>query len=182
MIVAVCILSGCEIWYHRPYDTYFQLPDDTQKHTQQDSDFENLTKAKKLNKFFDHATARQQDYQLTLPKGNNALEWYHAILLLDPDNEQAKDGIHQLVAIYIDMAEQLQQTGRFDKAEQLLDRATTIGVDDDAIESARKELSATKQTQAVRFETRIAKEDNIEADLQHFETTQDRHENWLDNL
>jgi serine/threonine protein kinase len=53
---------------------------------------------------------------LTTPAGRNAYEAYRAVLELDPDNAEARRGIHKVGERYADLADKAIQRGHLDKA------------------------------------------------------------------
>ncbi len=66
--------------------------------------------------------AMQRD-ALTEPESDNALTHYRAILAIDPDNEDAKEGIHQIVEQYLEWALSEIDSMAFAKASLWLERA-----------------------------------------------------------
>ncbi len=60
------------------------------------------------------------------PKGNNALDKYRQVLVLEPGNEQALNGIQRLVRIYILVARRAIREGKRAKAISRLERAARI--------------------------------------------------------
>jgi hypothetical protein len=66
--------------------------------------------------------AMQRD-ALTEPENDNALSYYRAVLTIDPDNEDAKDGIHRIVERYLEWALSEIDSMAFAKASLWLERA-----------------------------------------------------------
>jgi serine/threonine-protein kinase PpkA len=63
---------------------------------------------------------------LTSPEGNNAYQKYLEVLKLDPGNKDAHNGIQLIGGRYIALAEQALAQGELDKADQYLEKASTI--------------------------------------------------------
>jgi len=63
---------------------------------------------------------------LTSPAGNNAYQKYLEVLKLDPGNKDAHNGIQRIGSRYIALAEQALAKGELDKADQFLEKASTI--------------------------------------------------------
>jgi hypothetical protein len=79
-----------------------------------------------LFKLLDSADAAIADDRLTFPQGDNALDFYHQILAIQPDQEDALRGLEQLVEIYIKMAQEALDYERYATARSLLARAKLI--------------------------------------------------------
>jgi serine/threonine protein kinase len=68
--------------------------------------------------------------KLTLPEGDNAFESYQKILDLQPQYEQALDGIKRIKSIYIRWADAAKQRGDWERAEFYLSRALHVSPSD----------------------------------------------------
>jgi tetratricopeptide (TPR) repeat protein len=71
----------------------------------------------------DEAITQQR---LTTPVDDNALFYYHMVLKIDPDNEEAKAGLEMIIGRYIQWADVALQQGRPDQAFKYLKRASTV--------------------------------------------------------
>lgn len=78
--------------------------------------------------------------RLTRPPGENAAERYRAVLELDPDNPRATMGIENVVARYVDMADQATARQEFEQARHLLDRADAVLPGTRVVADARERL------------------------------------------
>ena len=78
--------------------------------------------------------------RLTSPDGNNALEKYQKILELDSENEEAKQGLQNIVDKYIALAHQAANSEEHDKAIANLDKADKILPDSENIKKVREEI------------------------------------------
>ena len=77
------------------------------------------------------AQARQalDDYRLVTPEGNNAHEYLLATLQLDPANETAREGIQEIVDIYITLAAKAADNNETERAGRYLERGLGIQPD-----------------------------------------------------
>ena len=69
------------------------------------------------------------DYRLVTPEGDNAYEYMAAALQLDADNETARAGIQEIVAIYIALAQKAIDASEPARAARYLDRGLGIQPD-----------------------------------------------------
>jgi serine/threonine protein kinase/tetratricopeptide (TPR) repeat protein len=69
----------------------------------------------------------KQDY-LIGPVGKNAREMFEQVLVLDPDNSQAYDGMEQIVARYLVLAQGARARGDFDKAQTFVSNGLRVDV------------------------------------------------------
>lgn len=72
--------------------------------------------------------------RLLMPGYDNAYDRYASVLMLDPDNREAKLGLQAIVLRYLDMARDAAQHSHFDEAQTYLDRAARILPGDDAVQ------------------------------------------------
>ncbi len=101
-------------------------------------------------------TKAQQDslaLRLTSPEGNNAVERYREVLALDPNNQEAQEGLRSIVSRYLKLAATAQDLRQFEKARQYLQKAEGIRPGAEAIRRRREQLTA-KETE-VRQELKI---------------------------
>ena len=100
-----------------------------------------------LFKFLDNADAAIADNRLTFPAGNNALDYYHDILAIQPDQEDALRGLEQLVEIYVKLAQDALDYDRFATARSMLERANLIVPDHPSIEPTRAQIRLLEEAQ-----------------------------------
>lgn len=72
------------------------------------------------------AEAAYQTNHLTLPSGKNAVSYFSQVLVLDPDNEVAQQGMQRIVVRYRGMAQRALQREKFSKAHMLAARGLRI--------------------------------------------------------
>lgn len=83
------------------------------------------------------------DDRLLTPIDDNAHGRFKRVLALDPDNELALEGLQDIVARYLQLAEESMRRGIFEEAETLLDRARYVDLDHPGI---------AKMTEALQLE------------------------------
>ncbi|HSS63318.1 MAG TPA: protein kinase, partial [Gammaproteobacteria bacterium] len=76
--------------------------------------------------------------RLSWPPGKNALERYHRVLELDPDNSKAKTGIAEIGEKYLQLKDQAVAQENFDKAKAYLDKAAQVLPDSEAVKQAQE--------------------------------------------
>ncbi len=63
---------------------------------------------------------------LTTPKGESAYDKYTAVLKLDPNHQQALEGIQRVASRYLDLAKAEVERGNFDQAAEYLSKAERV--------------------------------------------------------
>ena len=81
------------------------------------------------------------------PPGENAAEIYHRVLATDPSNSIASQGLSEVVAQVVSNAVDLLAQGKTDAVNQLVTRASEIGLDDSALAEMRSKLDQEVQRQ-----------------------------------
>jgi tetratricopeptide (TPR) repeat protein len=95
--------------------------------------------------------------KLTLPEGDNALESYRKVLELQPQHQEARDGIENIRSIYISWADTAQRRDEWENAELFLSRALRITPSDtelnEALRQVREEKTAylSREAEAARI-------------------------------
>lgn len=64
--------------------------------------------------------------RLTSPIEDNAYNWYKAVLDIDSENQQAKEGLEKLAKIYYDLAQGANLSGKAAQAKKYIERARYI--------------------------------------------------------
>ena len=90
---------------------------------------------------YDALRALQQDRLLT-PIDDNAHGRYQRVLAYDPANQQALEGLQNIVLRYLELASDASRQGRFDDALDFLERARFVDEDSPAIAEAWIALQA----------------------------------------
>lgn len=80
----------------------------------------------------------------TTPPGNNASEHYRQVLVLDPGNRRAKDGLGKIVVTYLGMAERAIAREDFARAKHYLARAEAVDAGVPAIAATYRHLVAAE--------------------------------------
>ncbi|MEE4280357.1 MAG: hypothetical protein V2I41_00330 [Pseudomonadales bacterium] len=100
-----------------------------------------------LFKLLDDADAAIADNRLTFPAGHNALDYYHDILAIQPDQEDALRGLEQLVEIYVKLAQDALEYNRFATARSMLVRADLIVPNHPSIEPTQAQIRLLEEAQ-----------------------------------
>jgi len=93
---------------------------------------------------YDGLRALREDRLLTPPE-SSAHAWFSRVLALEPDNELALEGIQDIVARYLQLADIASRQGQFDNAETFLRRAAQVNPSHDGIALSREHLSMERQ-------------------------------------
>jgi len=83
-----------------------------------------------------------EDVRLTTPEDDSAMYYYQQVLSLDPENEAAEDGIRNIVAKYVELAEGAAAQGNVSKANSYIDRAGSVSPNDPELIAARARLAS----------------------------------------
>lgn len=94
---------------------------------------------------FEGMRALRSDRLMTPPE-NSAYHYFNRALALDPDNQIAKDGIRDIAARYLQLADLAGRQGQFDNAEGFLRRAAQVDNNHPGIEQASRRLQSERQS------------------------------------
>jgi type II secretory pathway predicted ATPase ExeA len=83
-----------------------------------------------LGNVLEQAERALAENRLTLPKGDNAYDYYRSVLARDPGNAQAMRGLHQIVGRYRTLARAQLRKGNLRNARRLAQRGLTVRRDD----------------------------------------------------
>jgi len=100
---------------------------------------------------YDALNALQQD-RLLYPIDDNAHQRYQRVLAIDPENHLALEGLQNIVARYLELAETASRQGRFTAARDYIDRATFVDRRAPAIRQAEQALEADRNSGDLVFE------------------------------
>ena len=78
--------------------------------------------------------------RLTSPKGDNALELYHKILNINPDNRDAQKGLNRIADKYLELAEDALDSGRIFSARSYVKRGLEVVHDHEDLLLLKKDL------------------------------------------
>jgi hypothetical protein len=91
------------------------------------------------------ATADLAADRLTTPSDQNAFSRYRAVLTLDPANEAALTGLHDILTRYLVLAKAAANENNFDLAKSYLNKAGAVSPGAESIAAARVALDKRKQ-------------------------------------
>ena len=101
--------------------------------------------------------------RLLEPRFDNAYEYFHEALQLQPNNEIALDGMQRIVERYLELALEAANRGNFSNADRLLGRAEIIDAAHPGIVLAREALEAERNSGDLFFpleETALRRRDD----------------------
>jgi hypothetical protein len=103
--------------------------------------------------------------RLLAPAKNNALARYQEVLVLEPDQAEAKAGIERIVATLMQVATVLEESQKYAEAQRYLDEAERIVPDSKTVANAQTALAKAK----AKFEqelqrSAVAKREQAEAE------------------
>lgn len=84
--------------------------------------------------------AIEEDH-LTYPSKGSALALYDKVVILDPDNDEARRGLERVVERYLELAESAAERRRFSNAHAMLDRARLVDPSHPGITPAAQRLA-----------------------------------------
>jgi len=107
------------------------------------------------------ATADLAADRLTTPADKNAFSRFRTVLTLDPANEAALEGLHNILRRYLVLAKAAANDNNFDLARRYLDKAGAVSPGAESIAAARVALDTRKKSyqeeqQRIEVETRQA--------------------------
>ena len=88
--------------------------------------------------------------RLTSPAGNNAFEKYAEVLSRDPENENAKQGLENIVTRYLRLANKATDAGEFDQAATYLARADSVYPGATSVAAAKAALAQRREQAALQ--------------------------------
>ncbi|MDH3314775.1 MAG: protein kinase [Gammaproteobacteria bacterium] len=103
------------------------------------------TKETQIARLLEEAGADIDQLRLSTPPGNNALEKYRQILALDPQNQQAKTGVHKIVKTYAELGKQAAKRKDYDRASFFFYQALAIAPNSRPLKKAQRRLNRIKR-------------------------------------
>ena len=97
------------------------------------------------------------DFRLLTPEDNNAYSYYRAVLLLDPENEEAHEGIQGIVDRYINLVKKAVDRHENDRARRYVTRGLSI-------QPANRELLALQDSIDLAIQSASAGKDAVASD------------------
>lgn len=98
----------------------------------------------KIKSLLDSARENLTAGNLTEPVGRNALEDFTAVLDLDPENSEAKDGVEEIYQFYIRSANNMMALRKYDEADGDLRHAEAVKPGSVAVRLARVQLKEAR--------------------------------------
>ena len=89
--------------------------------------------------------------RLTTPASRNAFAKYREVLVLDPENSQALDGIASIVDKYVQLIDRAIETHQFGLADLYLRRAVTVSPEDRKLRRAWEIMVAKRSRRGLRW-------------------------------
>ncbi|HET8705336.1 MAG TPA: hypothetical protein VFM46_03450, partial [Pseudomonadales bacterium] len=103
---------------------------------------------KKIQDWLTLADSRYQQNKLTTPADDNAQFYYRQILLLDPENKSAQQGLDKLVVRFTELASAAKDKKDYDKALDYIERGLAVNGSDEALEQMKMDIQAAQAAQA----------------------------------
>ncbi|MGJ0431581.1 serine/threonine-protein kinase [Methylobacter sp.] len=96
----------------------------------------------KIDLYLSEAAKALQTYRLTSPSRNNALYYFHEVLLLDPNNTEAQQGKFKVANAYADLAESKLDAFDYTAAKANIQRGLSIYPNSSRLLALRKKTNA----------------------------------------
>ena len=82
----------------------------------------------------------------TLPEHDNALDKFRSILLLDPNNREAKSGLQEVRLKLAELARETARNGDFQGAQVLVERILTVFSSDALVDNLKQDIARIKSS------------------------------------
>lgn len=109
----------------------------------------------------DYADAAVKAKRLTTPYGDNAWGYYRDVLALMPSNQEALDGLDNIVTRYLQWSRSAQRKGDLASAETYLNRARQVLPRDPRIKAAQQRLAAAPPPQRLPVKIAVTGKDGV---------------------
>ncbi|MCS3904449.1 hypothetical protein J2T55_002485 [Methylohalomonas lacus] len=104
-------------------------------------------KQEEIERLLNAAQNDVRDRRLTTPEGNNAYEKYQAVLAKDADNQKAREGLNNILNLYLRIARQSLDRGNIQHAEEMLTRASKVDSDSPRLLQTRNAIRQQRTRQ-----------------------------------
>jgi serine/threonine-protein kinase PpkA len=94
----------------------------------------------KIDRLLTEAQRALSEYRLTTPAGNNAYDYYQQVLLAEPENSEANQGVSHIADRYLQLARSALQAEQSQKAELYVERGLQVKKDHAGLLALRVEL------------------------------------------
>ncbi len=111
-----------------------------------------IPSSKEIDVLIAEASNNIESFQLTTPEQKNAYDQLQAVLAIDPNNQQAQQGIQQIVDKYVWLIDKTITDNELDYAKVYLNRVRKIAPDDPRLKELTQKLKA-QQNQFDNLET-----------------------------
>ena len=135
LVLVLAILGG--MWFKQKQDARFAQPVATAVGPVLDAEAQ-----AKIERLLAAAEAHFKGGRLVSPQGNNAYEAYQMVLSVDPNNEQALQGVTDVKNRFFKRAQLLDIEGQRDDVEKHLALAEQLFPNDDRVELLRSRLQS----------------------------------------
>lgn len=109
-----------------------------------------------ISELLQKAEQRLKDQKLSLPPMDNAVHYYQQVLILDPENAQAKDGLNRVVASYVALAQKAWARGDSQDLQQYADKGLALDPDNATLLDLKSRRMPRRVTTPIeRFLNRI---------------------------
>ena len=102
------------------------------------------TQDKTIEKLLTQGQQAVDEYQLVTPDGDNAYDYFRAVLKLDPASEDAHAGIQEIIDLYIIFTRKAVDLLEYDRAERYLERGLSIQPDNSELLALKDSVNNKK--------------------------------------
>jgi type II secretory pathway predicted ATPase ExeA len=102
------------------------------------------TQDETIEKLLTQGQEALDEYQLVTPDGDNAYDYFRAVLKLDPASEDAQAGIQEIIDLYIIFSRKAVDLLEYDRAERYLERGLGIQPDNSELLALKDSVNTRK--------------------------------------
>ena len=102
------------------------------------------TQDKTIEKLLTQGQQAVDEYQLVTPDGDNAYDYFRAVLKLDPASEDAYAGIQEIIGLYIIFTRKAVDLLEYDRAERYIERGLGIQPDNSELLALKDSINNKK--------------------------------------
>lgn len=129
------------------------------------------TLAEKISELIEQAESALAANRLSQPPGNNALETYRSVLLLQPENPEALAGLDKVANAYVALSDKAITDGLLGQSHKLLGLAESIQPQLAGLGPARERLAAARKAEQERIARAEAEANRADNMLNQFKIT-----------
>lgn len=101
-------------------------------------------KEQRIEELLSQAKTAIKEYRLSTPENDNAYDYYKQVLVLDPNNEDANDGINDIADKYADLVERELDQFDYFEADKYMVRGLAIQPDNPRLRALQKSTNALR--------------------------------------